>query len=168
MPTEVVDIRPAHTLDDAHQLLTLIERLAEFEKLTPPDEAARRRFIHDGFERTPPRFQALLATAPGDETPCGYAIFFETYSTFLCQPTLYLEDLFVLPGRRQAGVGTALLRHLTQEALRRDCGRMEWTCLNWNTNAQAFYDKIGAKHLSEWFFYRLDRGAMERFAEEAG
>ncbi len=156
-------IRQVKSADDVERLLTLIDRLAEFEHLTPPDAAARRRFVHDGFERNPPRFWALLAGV-GEDEPSAYAIFFETYSSFLCQPTLYLEDLFVLPEARRSGIGLALMHHLSAEAIQRGCGRMEWTCLDWNVNAQQFYDKIGAIHMSEWYFYRFERDAMERFA----
>ncbi len=162
-PTTI--IRFARTAEDADALLSLIDQLAEFEHLAPPDDDARRRFLRDGFEKQPPRFEALLATVEGEESPCAYAIIFDTYSSFLCRPTLFLEDLFVLPDYRRRGVGDALLRRLTQEAVARDCGRMEWTCLDWNVKAQRFYDKAGARHLSEWYMYRLDRDAIARFAD---
>ena len=164
MQEQPISISFAQTTDDANALLGLIDQLAEFEHLAPPDEDARHRFLHDGFERKPPRFEALLATMAGEESPCAYAIVFETYSSFLCRPTLFLEDLFVLPEYRRRGVGDAILRRLTQEAEHRDCGRMEWTCLDWNVNAQRFYDKAGARHLSEWYLYRLDRDSIARFA----
>jgi GNAT superfamily N-acetyltransferase len=87
----------------------------------------------------------------------GYSIFFETYSTFLANPTLYLEDIFVLPNYRNRGIGSALLQHAIQIAHERGCGRMEWTCLDWNNKAQAVYERLGARHLSEWYLYRLTR-----------
>jgi GNAT superfamily N-acetyltransferase len=165
MPTSRITVRPAQTPADFTHLVRLIKCLAEYESLVPPDAEAQDRLVQDGLMRQPARFHALLAEIDGEE-PCAYAIFFETYSTFLCRPTLYLEDIFVLPERRANGVGTAMIRSLVHEAIERDCGRMEWTCLDWNINAQKFYDRIGAKHMAEWFFYRLDRAGIERFAGE--
>lgn len=147
-----------------HELLRLIERLAQFEQLTGPDESAKSRLIYDGYERVPPRFQALLASLDTEASPCGYAIYFDTYSTFLCKPTLYLEDLFVVPEARRAGVGQAILRHLARSAQSAGYGRMEWTCLDWNKGAQHLYRKVGARHHSEWLFYRMDEQAIESFA----
>ena len=93
-------------------------------------------------------------------SPIGYAFIFETYSTFLALPTLYLEDLFVLPDYRRQGVGGALLKFLIGLAQERGCGRMEWTCLAWNTNAQAVYEKLGAQAMDEWLMYRLTGAAL--------
>src|SRR5579862_5505547 len=100
-------LRRAENAPDAQSLLFLITKLAEFERLTPPDANARERFLRDGFERIPPRFEAWLAE-DSDGQAVGYALLFETYSTFLCRPTLYLEDLFVLPDHRGRGIGKAL------------------------------------------------------------
>jgi GNAT superfamily N-acetyltransferase len=148
---------------DAAGLVRLIIALAGFEKLTPPDAAAQQRLIEDGFGERP-RFEAWLAFADGEAQPVGYAIFFETYSSFLARPTLYLEDIFVLPEHRGRGIGSALLRHCIRLAHERGCGRMEWACLDWNTRAQCVYEKLGARRLSEWFYYRLDRADIERLA----
>jgi GNAT superfamily N-acetyltransferase len=164
MSSPAVIVRQAATKEDAGELLRLIQQLAEFEELAPPDEKARARFVHDGFERNPPRFQAYLAGIQGEE-PCAYAIFFETYSTFLCLSTLYLEDLFILPERRKHGIGKAMMKRLVREAVDRGCGRVEWHCLDWNTNAQEFYGRVGAEHLTEWLFYRMDEAAMARYVE---
>jgi GNAT superfamily N-acetyltransferase len=155
LPSQKVSIRRAQRAD-APALLRLIVALAEFEKLTPPDAAAQERLIEHGFGERP-KFEALLAFWEGAETPVGYSIFFETYSTFLANPTLYLEDIFVLPNYRNRGIGSALLQHAIQIAHERGCGRMEWTCLDWNNKAQAVYDRLGARHLSEWYLYRLTR-----------
>ena len=146
-------LRRAESHADAQAVLHLITQLAEFEKLTPPDHSACARFLRDGFERNPPRFEAWLAEESGD--PVGYALFFETYSTFLCRPTLYLEDLFVLPSRRGRGIGKALMNQCIQLARERGCGRMEWACLDWNTRAQQFYQALGARRLDEWQLYRI-------------
>lgn len=130
----------------------LIDALAGFEELPAPDAYARERLEADGWGDRP-RFEAWLACADG--LPVGYAIIFETYSTFLARPTLYLEDLFVLPEFRGQGAGRALFDHISDVALERGCGRMEWACLDWNTNAQAFYAKVGARQMAEWLPYRL-------------
>lgn len=143
---------------DASTLISLIVALAEFEKLPPPDADAQARLIADGFGVTP-KFEAWLAEWDGQAV--GYAFVFETYSTFLARPTLYLEDLFVLPDLRRRGVGKALLRHCVQLAHERGCGRMEWTCLDWNVGAQAVYEKMGARRMHEWYTYRLTREGME-------
>lgn len=164
MPPPRIRVRPASSISDADELLRLITRLAEFEELAPPDDEARGRFQRDGFERKPPRFHAMLASVD-NEPACGYVIYFETYSTFLCRPTLYLEDLFVLPESRKHGVGKALMQRVVREAVDRGCGRMEWTCLDWNTNAMEFYKRMGADHLEQWYFYRLDQVAMTKFDE---
>ncbi|MEO7718956.1 MAG: GNAT family N-acetyltransferase [Capsulimonas sp.] len=140
---------------DADSLLCLIAALADFENLAPPDDAARARLIEHGFGDRP-KFEAYLAEVEDAPGPVGYAFIFETYSTFLAKPTLYLEDLFVLPDYRKRGVGKALLSHCIALAHERGCGRMEWTCLDWNVNAQKVYEEsVGAKRMSEWYLYRL-------------
>jgi ABC-type dipeptide/oligopeptide/nickel transport system permease component len=96
----------------------------------------------------------------------GYAITFETYSSFLALPTLYLEDLFVIPEARGSGAGRAAFRHLAAEALRRGCGRMEWAVLDWNALAIGFYERLGAQRLSEWYTYRLTADQLRGIAEE--
>lgn len=151
------------TRADAPALLRLITALAEFEQLAPPDSGAQQRLVEDGFGPHP-RFESWLAFTDGQREPVGYAILFETYSTFLGRPTLFLEDLFVLPDYRHRGTGTALIRHCIRLAHERGCGRMEWTCLDWNTKAQSTYERLGARRLSEWFLYRLDRASLETFA----
>lgn len=150
---------------DAAGLLHLIVALAEFEKLTPPDAEARQRLVHDGFGEHP-RFESWLAFLEGEVQPVGYAMFFETYSSFLARPTLFLEDIFVLPAYRGLGIGSALLDRCIKLAAERRCGRMEWLCLDWNTKAQCVYEKLGARRLTEWFPYRLDRAGIENMAAE--
>ena len=147
---------------DGEALLLLIEKLAEYEHLTPPDEGARARLIRDMFS-TPPRIEAYLALLDG--LPVGYALVFETYSSFLALPTLYLEDIFVLPEHRRGGIGMRFFRTLVAEAHRRGCGRMEWTVLDWNTPAINFYRKIGAREMSEWKTFRLVRDDMGRLLQ---
>ena len=146
-----VSIRKA-VFDDGDVLLGLIEELAHYEKLVPPDDAARARLMEDGFGPHP-RFDAYLAEVDG--VTCGYAFVFETYSTFLARPSLYLEDLFVQPQFRGRGVGLALFRKCVEEAERRGCGRLEFVVLDWNTSAQEFYKSLGVKHLEDWYCFRL-------------
>lgn len=158
MSTTPITIRKAARAD-ADALLALITALADFEHLPPPDADAQARLVADGFGEHP-RYEAFLAFMGDAQAPIGYAFTFETYSTFLARPTLYLEDLFVLPDCRKQGVGGALLRFLTALARERGCGRMEWTCLDWNTNAQAVYSKMGAHVMDEWLLYRLTGDAL--------
>jgi GNAT superfamily N-acetyltransferase len=150
------------TRADAEDLVELILALAEFEKLTPPDAAGQMRLIEHGFGERP-RYEAWLAFCEGESKPAGYALFFETYSSFCASPTLYLEDIFVRPDRRGRGIGSALLRLCVGIARERGCSRMEWTCLDWNTRAQEVYNCMGAARLSEWFLYRMTRLEMETF-----
>lgn len=103
--------------------------------------------------------ESFLAELDGEAV--GYTFFFETYSTFLALPTLYLEDLFVLPAYRGQGVGAALFRAMATEACSRGCGRMEWTVLDWNQLAIDFYERFGAKRSSDWLPYRLLRSELE-------
>ncbi len=147
------------TPDDAETILGLIVALAEFERLPPPDESARQRLVADAFGPHP-RFEIFLAELNG--SVAGYAFVFETYSTFLALPSLYLEDLFVLTEYRGRKIGYALFKRCAQEALLRGCGRFEWTVLDWNAHAINFYERLGAKHLDDWRLYRLDRAGMER------
>ena len=151
---------------DAAALLRLIRALAEFEKLTPPDEAAEARLLEHGFGPQP-RFEAWLAWLDGRAEPIGYAVLFAAYSTFLARPTLYLEDLFVVPEFRRRGIGAAFLHHFIRLAYERGCGRMEWTCLDWNTKAQGVYERLGAQRLSDWYLFRLTRERMESLLAEA-
>jgi GNAT superfamily N-acetyltransferase len=160
MSNQTITVRPARR-EDAAALLELIDALAAYEILDPPDAEAKARLVHDGFERTPPRFDVFLAFDEGTEAPIGYAIVFETYSSFLARPTLYIEDVFVMPDARKKGTGSTLFSHLAAEALRRGCGRMEWICLEWNTLAIDFYEKRGARHMDEWRAYRLTAPQLE-------
>jgi len=140
------------TRNNGRAFLALVDALADFEKLKRPSRAARARLLRDGTG-TQRRFDAYLAFA-GDRA-VGYAIIFETYSSFLALPTLYLEDLFVLPEFRKHKIGLQLFRLCVAEARRRQCGRMEWMVLDWNVNAIHFYDRLGARPLKGWQPYRL-------------
>lgn len=146
---------------DVPALLGLIDALADYEHLPRPDAAARERLARDATA-TPPRFQVLLAAVAGRVV--GYALYFETYSTFLALPTLYLEDIFVLPEARQRGAGSALFRACAAEAVRRGCGRMEWQVLTWNQLALDFYARFAAQPLDDWRPFRLTGDALRRAA----
>lgn len=150
------------TASDLPALLDLIDALADYESLPRPDSAARERLRRDALA-TPPRFWVLLAE--WQQRVVGYAFYFETYSTFLARPTLYLEDIFVLPEERGRGIGRAFVRALAREAITRGCGRMEWQVLTWNAPSIAFYERLGARPLDDWRGYRL---TADQFAAVAG
>ena len=146
-----MNIRKA-TGQDGPVLLHLIHALAEYEKLDPPDAGAQKRLVAELSNKNP-RFEAYIADE--GEVPVGYAIIFETYSSFAALPVLYLEDLFVLPEFRKKKAGLALFRSVVSEAQRRGCARLEWVVLSWNEPAIQFYRKLGAVRLSDWHTYRL-------------
>jgi len=150
---------------DAETVVGLIIALAEFENLPPPDAEAQARLVEHGFGDSP-KFEVMLAEVEGAPSPVGYALLLQTYSTFLARPSLYMEDVFVLPEYRKRGIGKALLRHCVQTAYDRGCGRMEWSCLDWNKSAQALYETMGARRMKEWFPYRMTREAMRRLLEQ--
>jgi GNAT superfamily N-acetyltransferase len=153
-----VHVRKAES-SDAPVIHMLVKALADYEKLAPPDEAAQKRLINDIFGPKP-RLECYLAE--DNATLVAYAFIFESYSSFLALPTLYLEDIFVLQEYRKKGAGHALFRAMVAEAHRRGCGRMEWTVLDWNTPAIDFYKRLHATHMKEWHLYRLVRTDMEK------
>ena len=131
----------------------LIEALADYERLPRPDAAAIARLRADAFASRP-RFEAALALDDADR-PIAYAIWFETYSSFLAKPTMFLEDLFVLEPARGSGAGGTLFEFVRQLGEERGCGRMDWNVLDWNTPARDFYDRRHAQWMKEWLLYRL-------------
>lgn len=137
--------------------LDLIEKLAKYEKLTPPEPEAKNRLKRDGLCENP-KYQAFLGKY--DDKYVGYVIYFTTYSSFLALPTLYLEDIFILNEYRRQGIGTELFQFCVTQAKSMGCGRIEFCVLDWNTPAQNFYDKLGVNRLG-WMFYRLDREQIE-------
>jgi GNAT superfamily N-acetyltransferase len=143
---------------DSAGFLKLLLALAEFERLEPPSAGGQRRIIADIFEKK--RLNLLVASERGKLV--GYALYFYTYSSFLARPTLYLEDLFVLERHRKKGLGFALLLRCIDEAVKQKCGRMEWAVLGWNEKAIGFYEKLGARRLDEWHFYRLTRDELRQ------
>jgi GNAT superfamily N-acetyltransferase len=154
-------IRPA-TPVDIPLILRLIRGLAEYERLQDEVEATEEK-LHAAFFPNDQKPWAECRLAFLDGAAAGIAIFYSNFSTFLAQPGLYLEDLFVVPELRGRGVGKALLLEVAQLANARNCGRMEWTVLDWNAPAIAFYDSIGAQRLREWQICRLSGAALERY-----
>jgi GNAT superfamily N-acetyltransferase len=139
------------TSESFADFLGLINKLAEYEKLQPPNAEAQERLRRDCLS-SQPKYKAYIGKL-GDK-PVGYIIYFFTYSSFLALPTLYLEDIFVLQEFRQKGVGEEMFSFIKQVAKKEGCGRIEFTVLKWNTSAQQFYSKNGAECL-EWYFYRV-------------
>jgi len=142
-------------------ILRLIRGLAEYERLVHQMEATAGRIRRHGFGRRR-YFEALICRR--GRTPIGLALYYFTYSTFVGRPTLYLEDLFVLPAERGHGAGRALLRALAKIAVRHGCGRMEWAVLDWNTPSIRFYRKLGATLRREWILTRLAGAPLRRLA----
>jgi len=143
--------RPARP-DDAAAILTLIQALADYER-EPDAVQVTEDVLRAQLSADRPPFECLLADADGEIV--GFALFFHNYSTWRGKAGIYLEDLFVLPDRRGHGVGLALFRALAGIARERGCARLEFSVLDWNTPAQDFYTRIGARPLSDWTTWRL-------------
>ena len=155
------NIRPAQPGEES-LVLEFIKRLAEYEKCADEvvaDEATLRQSLF--VERS-----AEVVFAEENGVVIGFALFFHNFSTFVGRKGLYLEDLFIIPEKRGKGYGKALLKYLANLAVERNCGRMEWICLDWNQPALKVYRSIGAIPMDEWTVQRLDEQALKRFAEE--
>ena len=148
---------------DIPLILEFIHGLAEYEKLQSDVEATAERLTAALFP-TAGHAAAECVLAFVDEAPAGFAVHFTNFSTFLAKPGLYLEDLFVRPEWRGRGVGKALLLHLAGLANTRGYGRMEWTVLDWNEPAIAFYESFGARRLREWQICRLTGPTLAQYA----
>lgn len=146
-----LSIRPA-TPADVATIYALINELAVYEKLSHM-VTGTEAMLHDALFGKRPSCECVIARV--DEKPIGFALYFTTFSTFLCKPGLYLEDLFVIPTARGGGYGKALLKHLAQLAIERDCGRFEWRVLDWNTPSIEFYKSLGATIMPEWHLVRM-------------
>lgn len=157
-----VSIRPAEPAD-VPVVADLIRQLARFEKLEH-EVVLTEELLKAGLFGARPYAEAVLAEEDGGAI--GFALFFQSFSTFLARPGIYLEDLFVLPDHRGRGVGRALLAHLAQIAVERECGRLEWAVLNWNHEAIRFYERLGARPNSEWTVYRLTGEALRSHGRE--
>ncbi|HEV3140501.1 MAG TPA: GNAT family N-acetyltransferase [Vicinamibacterales bacterium] len=146
---------------DVPTILQMIKALAEYEKLSHAVTATEARLRETLFGPHP---AAEVIMAHAGDRPAGFALFFHNYSTFLGQRGLYLEDLFVVPEWRGHGLGRLLLSRLAAIALDRDCGRLEWSVLDWNTPAIGFYRRLGAVPMEDWTIYRLTGDALSRLA----
>lgn len=146
---------------DVPLLLSLIRELAEYERAA--DEVlGTEELLHEALFGAEHVAEAVIAEVGGE--PAGFALFFRTFSTWLCLPGLWLEDLYVAAGHRRSGVGRALLAHLAQLAVSRGYGRLEWSALQWNTPALDFYESIGASRLEEWRVFRLTGASLRDVA----
>lgn len=148
---------------DVSVIAELIRGLARFEKLEPEVTMTEERLDKSLFG---PRPYAETLLAEDDGKAIGFALFFHNFSTFLGKPGIYLEDLFVVPEQRGRGIGRALLERLARIGVERDCGRLEWAVLDWNRDAIAFYERLGAKPNSEWTIYRLTGEPLRALAGE--
>ncbi|HVN91272.1 MAG TPA: GNAT family N-acetyltransferase [Candidatus Binataceae bacterium] len=147
------------TPQDASAIFELIKGLAEYEREPDAVEVTVDR-LREQMESPNPPFECLLAE--DESRAIGFALFFRNYSTWRGIPGLYLEDLYVLEDYRGRGIGQALLARLQEIVGERGWGRMEWAVLNWNTPAQGFYREMGARPMTEWTTWRLDRPASKR------
>src|ERR1700722_18961 len=147
---------------DTPVILDMIKGLAEYEKLSHIVTATEEQIRQTLFGLKP---AAEVLLAEWNSEWAGFALFFPTYSTFLAQPGLYLEDLYVKPHARGKGLGIALLQELARLAVARNCGRVEWAVLDWNEPSITFYKKLGAVPLDEWTAYRLTGEALQKLAE---
>ena len=154
-------IRPAKP-EETGLVLEFIQKLAVYEKCADEVVADEATLYHSLFEEK----SAEVVFAEEDSVVIGFALFFHNFSTFVGRKGLYLEDLFILPERRGLGYGKALLKYLANLAVERNCGRMEWICLDWNKPALTVYRSIGAVPMDEWTVQRLDEEALKRFAKE--
>jgi GNAT superfamily N-acetyltransferase len=153
------------TEKDIPAINSLVKQLAIYEKLEHEAVGTEENFRKYGFGESP--FYHVYLAVDKSATPLGFALYFFTFSTFLAQPTLYLEDLFVLPAYRGNGIGTSLLKTLAKVALAKSCGRMEWAVLDWNRPSIEFYLKLGAKPMSDWTTYRLQITEIEKLAKDS-
>lgn len=153
-------IRPA-TIDDSKVVLGFILELAEYERLLH-ETVATEELVRDSLFGPRPAAEVLLVEVGGEAV--AFALFFQSYSTFLARPGLYLEDLYVRPSHRGRGIGLAVMRHLAGLAVERGYGRFEWSVLDWNEPALAFYRRLGAVPMSEWTVQRVTGEALAALA----
>ncbi len=156
-----IQIRKA-AVEDAALILRFVTELAIYEK-AENEVVATVSDIRDSLFGGKSTTNGIICNI--DNEPAGFAVYFLNYSTWLGKHGLYLEDLYISPNHRGAGAGKALLKYLAKIAISMNCGRFEWSVLDWNQPAIQFYQSIGAKPQSEWVGYRLEGKSLERFAE---
>jgi GNAT superfamily N-acetyltransferase len=160
MAARAIEIRPA-VAADVPAILGFIRELAVYEK-AEDEVVATEAMIHASLFGDVPRVHAIVCSVDG--AACGFALYFFNFSTWQGRQGLYLEDLYVQPAYRGAGAGKAMLQQLARIAVANDCGRFEWSVLDWNQPAIAFYRSIGAVAMDEWTRYRLAGEALAAFA----
>jgi len=144
-------------------LLQLILELARFERLEHEVDATLES-LREAFFGEQPAAGALLARSSGE--PAGYAIYFFTFSSFVGRRGIWLEDVYVRPAFRKQGLGRALIKAVAEVGAEKNCGRFEWTALNWNKSALDFYGRLGARMMDEWVLLRMDSEGLRRVAEQ--
>ncbi len=154
-------IKPA-TKEDVPVILAFIKELAEYERLSHTVVATEELLRQSLFGETR---VAEVVIGYYEEKPVSFALFFHNFSTFLGRPGLYLEDLYVKPEFRGKGIGRTMFRYLAKLAKERDCGRFEWSVLDWNEPAIKFYERLGAVPLDEWTTFRVTGEALDRLAD---
>lgn len=147
--------------NDCNKILYFIKQLAEYEKMSDEVVATEDLLEEWIFEKK----KAEVIFAMENEKEVGFALFFHNFSTFLGRAGIYLEDLFVLPEYRGKGYGKGLLKQLAKIAVQRGCGRLEWSCLDWNKPSIDFYLSLGAIPMDEWTVYRLTGDTLTKMAE---
>jgi GNAT superfamily N-acetyltransferase len=157
----MIKIRKA-TVEDAQLIFDFIMELAVYEK-APQEVVASVPQIRATLFGPGAKAYCLICSI--NDTPVGYAVYFYNYSTWLGRNGIYLEDVYVSPSYRERGAGKALLRHIARIAVEQNCGRFEWSVLDWNTPAIKFYEALGATPQSEWTIYRLTGAALKALAE---
>lgn len=153
-------IRPAMESDVA-LILQFIKGLGAYEKLSHQVVATEEKLLKTLFQQK----MAEVIIGEYNGTPVGFALFFHNYSTFLGQAGIYLEDLFINPDMRGKGFGKSMLKHLANLAIERDCGRLEWACLDWNEPSINFYKGLGAIALDDWSVYRVTGETLKELAK---
>jgi len=148
---------------DVPLILKFIRDLAEYEKLLQEVVATESSLKETLFTN---KTNAEVIIAEVDEQPVGFVLFFHNFSTFLGRSGIYLEDLFISPKARGQGVGKKVLNYIAKLAKDRNCGRLEWSVLNWNKDAINFYENLGAKPMNEWTVYRLSGTALADLARD--
>lgn len=142
--------------EDSGLILTFIQAIAAYEKMEDQVRATEEDILETVFRQK----YARVMIGEEDGNPVGFALFYHNYSTFLGKPGIHLEDIFVFPQHRKKGYGRKLLKCVANVAMQKGCGRMEWSCLNWNKSAMGFYESLGAEPLKEWTVYRLSGEGM--------
>lgn len=150
------------TQKDVSVIFDFIKDLARYEKMEDQVVGTEQELCETLFGESP---KAEVIFLEEEGKPVGFALFFHNYSTFLCRPGIYIEDVYVKEAYRGKGYGKALFKHICALAKERQCGRVEWWCLNWNTPSIEFYKRLGAKAMDEWTVFRLTEKEIHQLAE---